>query len=217
MNTTSGKKQAKKPKPTLSKHELKEIYRKSFHLSSLIVPFSYRYLLNYDKSLAIAILLPLALIAVIFELLRLEHKTVKRIFYRLFGIMLRKHEMADLTGASYLLTSSVFTITLFPKEIAFIALSFLALGDTFAAIFGIRYGKRKFKGSYKSLEGSLACFVSCFTYALLFNIHPGMALIGALTATFAELSKIPVDDNIKLPIVTAIVMSIASIVIPVKL
>ncbi len=206
----------KKITPILSKHETKEIYRKSVHVASIILPLSYRYIFNYDKSLTVTVLLPLALIAVIIELFRLEHKTAKKIFYRIFGIMLRKHEVANLTGASYLLTSSVFTITLFPHDIAFISLSFLALGDTFAAVAGIRFGKRKLKNNYKSFEGSLACFVSCFIFALIYSIHPTMAFVGAIAATFAELSKIPIDDNIKLPIFTAIIMSLASIIIPVN-
>lgn len=201
----------------LTRRELKELYRKSIHISSIILPLSYRYILGYNKSLAIMILFPCAFIAVILELVRLENKSFKRIFYRVFGIMLRKHEMADLTGASYLLTASVFSIALFPPEIAFAALSFLSLGDTLAAIFGIRYGHRKIKGSSKSLEGSLACFVSCLAYALLFGLHPGMAFIGALTATYAELLNFPVNDNVKMPLITGIVMSFASIFIPITI
>ena len=202
---------------TPSKREQKELYRKLVHISSLMVPLSYRYLFHYDRALTLKILLPLAFLAIIVELVRLENKTVKKVFYRIFGIMLRKHEIVNLTGASYLLTSSVLTITLFPANIAFIALSFLAIGDTLAAIFGIRFGKRKIKDSYKSFEGCIACFAGCFIYALFFGIHPAMALTGALSATFAEVSRIPVDDNIKIPIITAIIMSLVSIIIPVTL
>ncbi len=201
----------------LTPKEIKEIYRKSVHLSSLILPLAYKFIFGYNKSLALSVLFPIAFIAIIIEIIRLEHRTVKRVFYRVFGIMLRKHEIANLTGASYLLTSTVFTVALFPAEIAFISLSFLALGDTFAAIFGIRFGKRKYKKSHKSFEGSIACFVSCFAYAILFGIHPAMALVGSLAATFAEASRIPIDDNIKLPIITAIIMSIFSIAIPIKI
>lgn len=201
----------------LTPKEVKEIYRKSIHISSLILPLAYRFIFGYNKSLALSFLFPLAFIAIIIEIIRLEHRTVKRVFYRVFGIMLRKHEIANLTGASYLLTAAVFTVALFPAEIAFISLSFLALGDTFAAIFGIRFGKRKYKNSHKSFEGSIACFVSCFAYAVMFGIHPAMALAGSFAATFAEASRIPVDDNIKLPITTAIVMSIFSIAIPIKI
>jgi dolichol kinase len=171
--------------------------------------------LGYNKRLAILVLLPLAVIAVIIEIVRLENRTVKRIFYKTFGIMLRKHEMVDFTGASYLLTSSVFTIVLFPREIAFAALSFLSVGDTMAAIIGTRYGRRKIIGTNKSLEGALACFSSCFAYVLAFGLHPNIALAGALAATISELSSFPLDDNLRIPIVSGIVMSIVSIFVPI--
>jgi dolichol kinase len=198
----------------LSRREVKEIYRKSVHISSLVLPLSYRYIFGYDRKLTIMVIFPLAFAAVIVELIRLEHRTVKRIFYRVFGIMMRKHEIANLTGASYLLTSTVFCIALFPKEIAFAALSFLALGDTFAAVFGIRFGRRKLINSYKSLEGSIACFAICLSYALIFQLHPVIALTGAFSATFAEMSRIPIDDNVKMPIISGIVMTITSIFVP---
>ncbi len=201
----------------LTRREIKELYRKSIHISSLALPLAYRYILGYNKTLAIAILFPFAFVALIVEIVRLENKTVKRIFYRVFGIMMRKHEVADFTGASYLLTATVFSIALFPRVIAFAALSFLSLGDTLAAVIGIRYGTRRFKGTAKSLEGSLACFTACFAYALIFGLHPGMALVGAFAASVAELLKLPIDDNVKIPIFTGFIMSLASIFIPVTL
>ena len=215
MKHNSNKEEPRKKRAIspLTHTELKELYRKSVHISSLALPLAYRFIFNYNKTLIITVLLPLAFIAIVFELVRLEHRTAKRVFYRIFGIMLRKHEIANLTGASFLLTASVFTIVLFPAEIAFISLSFLALGDTFAAVFGIRFGKRKYKKSYKSFEGSIACFVACFAYAIAFSVHPFLSFIAALAATFAESSRIPVDDNIKIPIITAVVMSIAQIAI----
>jgi dolichol kinase len=63
------------------------------------------------------------------------------------------------------------------------------------------------------LEGSLACFVSCAIFGLWWLSNPWLAVIGALTATAAELGKLPLDDNIKIPFTSALVMSIVSIFI----
>ena len=152
------------------------------------------------------VLIPLTVTALIIEIARIEHKTFKRIFYNLVGILLRKHEIHSFTGATYLMISAVLCIGFFPAEIAVVSLAFLAIGDTLAALVGIPLGKRKILKTSKSLEGSLACFAGCFVFGLFF-LNPVVALIGAFTATVAEFSRIPIDDNIKIPIVSGLVMS----------
>jgi dolichol kinase len=196
----------------MNERQKKEISRKAVHISSLLLPLAYRYVFHSNKKFAFTFLLPLTLLALIVEIARLEHRTVKRIFYNVFGIMLRKHELHEFTGATYLLISSLFCIAVFPKDITFVALAFLAIGDTLAAIIGISYGKRKLLRTKKSLEGSLACFIGTFIFALFF-LHPFIALVGAFFATVAEFSSIPVDDNIKIPLISGFFMSLANIIV----
>lgn len=203
----------------LSARQKKEFYRKSIHLGSLILPFSYYFVFGFQKAPALLVFFPLALISFIFDLVRLEHKSFKKVFYRFFGIMLRKHEISNFTGASYLLTSTVFCIALFPANIAFTALVYLSIGDTLAALFGLTFGKRNIKKTHKSLEGSLACFSSCFIFSLLMSFHPEMGLhplvglFGSYAATLAELFRFPIDDNIKIPIFAGFIMSLAGILV----
>lgn len=190
--------------------KVKEILRKSIHISSLSIPMFYRYVMHYNKAYSVLILFALAIISLVVEYFRLENRSFKKLFYGAFGIMLRKHELHDFTGASFLLTSSIICIAFFPRDIAFLALSFLAIGDTFAALTGMTVGKRKFAFTKKSLEGSLGCFISTFIFSL-FYIHPLIGLSGALSATIAELIDLPVDDNVRMPIISGIIMTITSI------
>ncbi len=188
-----------------------EIYRKLIHISSLAIPMSFRFIVS--RTVMLRVLIPLTLVVFVIEIIRLENKSLKRIFYRLFGIMLRRHEINNYTGASYLMVSAIFCISFFPADIAFLALSSLAIGDTFAAIIGMMYGKRKIRGSKKSLEGSLACFVTTCAYALMFGAHPMIAIVGGISTTIAETSPIPIDDNIKIPIISAVAMTAAQLFI----
>ena len=189
----------------MTEKQKKELYRKSFHISSILLPLSY-YFIFQNRKMMFLILVPLTVIALVIDIARLEHKTFKRIFFNLVGIMLRKHEIHNFTGATYMMISAVLCIGFFPKEIAVVSLAFLAIGDTLAAIVGIPYGKRKILNTDKSLEGSLACFAGCFVFGLLF-LNPVVAFFGAFTATVAEFSWIPIDDNIKIPIASGLVMS----------
>ena len=124
-----------------------------------------------------------------------------------------------ISGATYLLFSVMFCVAIFEPVIAFCAMAYVSIGDTFAALVGMTWGKRKFKGMNKSLEGSLACFVSTFVFGLFFlgspitpRAQPVLALVGALTATIAELVNIPVDDNVKIPILSGLALTLAGIV-----
>ncbi|MCK5051344.1 MAG: phosphatidate cytidylyltransferase [Candidatus Cloacimonetes bacterium] len=190
----------------MTEKQKKELFRKSFHVSSILLPLSYYFIFHYNRKLMFLILVPLTVTALIIEIARIEHKTFKRIFYNLVGILLRKHEIHNFTGATYLMMSALLCIGFFPADIAVVSLAFLAIGDTLAALVGIPLGKRKILNTSKSLEGSLACFAGCFVFGLFF-LNPVVALIGAFTATVAEFSRIPIDDNIKIPIISGLVMS----------
>ncbi len=207
-----------------------EIYRKLIHLGSLVIPFLYYFYIRNAK-IAVAILLPIALLCLIIDASRMENPKLKNKFYKLFGANLRAEETTQLTGASYLLTSSVVSIVIFPREIAFLAISYLAIGDTFAALVGQSFGKRKIKHTNKTLEGLLGSFVSCsifglFIYFLKFqNVYTNpltkvdsspyviMILAGALTASVVEVIDFHINDNITIPIISGVVMSVFFIII----
>jgi len=188
-----------------------EFARKFIHISSILLPLSYRYLFNNNKQVTILVFLVLVIISMAIELLRLENKNFRKYFYFIFGVMLRRHEIQNFTGASYLLISAIVCIAFFPADIAFVAMAFLSIGDTFAALIGINFGKRKFKSSKKSFEGTLACFASTFLFGIFF-IPLAIALTGAIAASIAELINIPIDDNVKIPVLSCIVMSLTYII-----
>ena len=83
-----------------------------------------------------------------------------------------------------------------------------------ATIIGEQYGKPIL--SNKSLEGSVACLVSCLLVGVLMTrispaITPQTALAGAVTATIVELLPIPVDDNLTIPVISAGMMTLAKL------
>jgi dolichol kinase len=144
--------------------------------------------------------------------MRLENKSFRKYFYMIFGVMLRQHEINNISGASYLLVSAIVCVAFMPPDIAFVSMAFLSIGDTFAALVGINLGKRKFIKSKKSFEGTLACFTSTFMFGLFF-LNPVIALSGAMMASIAELIDIRIDDNVKIPILSGIAMSVTYIVV----
>ena len=181
-----------------------EYKRKGVHLLALSIPIGYFFV---SQRAALSILIPVTLISVAFDFIRILNLPGHRILDYLFGPMLRAHEEIDLTGGSYILFASTLCIFLFAKPVALAAIGFIILGDIFSAIVGRKYGKISFGD--KTLEGSLGFFVACL---LITVAVPDLALwvgvIGGLVAALVEALDLPVDDNLAVPIVSGLIMEL---------
>lgn len=176
-----------------------ELKRKAIHLASFSIPLGY-YLTpdlwqrDWERALLAAVILSLAI-----EVFRLNHMPTRNLFRHFFGELLRNHEEVSLLGSTYLLIACLLSIHLFPKPIAVLALSFLIVGDTMAAIVGKWLGRVRIFD--KTLEGSLACLATCYALTLFVPEVPfHVAVVGAVTATVFELLPIPLDDNFRIPL-----------------
>ena len=104
--------------------------------------------------------------------------------------------------------ASLLTLLTFPKPIALIAITTLALADPASAIVGITWGRRRLLPN-KSLEGSSAfLLVTCAVAATVLylgssasggEIARAASLIGLAAATF-ELVPLRIDDNLTIPL-----------------
>jgi len=150
---------------------------------------------------------------ILLDYIRLHVGSVKKLFLMLFGQLLRRRELNTLTGGSYLLLASVVAVFLFPDRGVFIAaISYLVIGDTVAALFGLRFGRaRLFR---KTVAGTSACLVSCLIVAYIvcklpnINLPFYIGVIGALIATIVEALPVEVNDNVVIPIFAGAVMQI---------
>jgi len=154
------------------------------------------------------------------DFLRLRTTSVKSVFIVLFGSMLRRKELSSLTGASYLMLASLVCMLIFGPTpegrvsgVFIAAISFLALGDTAAAIVGLSLGRvRIFR---KSLEGTLAGLLVCVGVAWVVAILPGLdfplgiGILGAVSASVVEALPIEVNDNVVIPLLSGTVMMVA--------
>ena len=184
-----------------------ELKRKAIHLASLAIPLGYyvspaSWYVWWERGLLAAVILSLAI-----EVFRLNHPRTRHVFRHFFGELLRNHEEATLLGSTYLLIACLLTIHLFPKPVAVLALCFLIVGDTVAAIVGKWIGRIPIFG--KTLEGSLACFAVCYGLtAVMPGIPFPVGLVGAAVATLFELLPIPLDDNFRIPLSAGFAMEL---------
>ena len=183
-----------------------ELIRKMIHLCSLSFPIIYYFISRYD---AIVILSGLTLFSLSIELLRYLSPKVGEIFIRLFGFLMREHEMdkkkKNLSGATYVFLSALISVLIFPKVIFLTAFTVLIISDTSAALIGRRFGKHQFLA--KSLEGTLAFFVSAVIVVLVTpkilyvpaEYYFGILAV-ALGAIAENISYGWADDNMTIPL-----------------
>jgi len=193
-------------------HYKDEILRKLIHLCSLSIPVVYYFI---PRSTALIIIGIMTAIALFFDLGRYLSSTIGKIFYKFFGFMLRQHELdhkkRNLNGATYVLLSAFICVLLFPKVIVVTAFAILIISDTTAALIGRRFGKHKFL--FKSLEGTLAFFLSGVVVVLLspkIEYRFSEYVIGIIATAFGaiveNISFGLADDNLVIPISVGIAM-----------
>ncbi len=147
------------------------------------------------------------------DLVRLRLPVLGERLYTFFAPVLRGGEASRITGATYFLIGSLVSVLAFPRDIAILAILFLSLGDSSAAIIGIWKGRVRLWG--KSLEGDAACLVVCLAISLLFASISGrpaltVALVGAVFAAIFQALPLPINDNLTIPIGSGLAMLAAN-------
>jgi dolichol kinase len=188
-----------------------EVLRKGIHLCSLSIPIIYYFI---SREAGLAILIPIAAGFLAVDLARYYHPPTATLFYRIFGWMLRSHEVSGtrkrLNGATYVLFSATLCVLIFPKLITVTAFAVLIMSDSSAALIGRRWGRHPLLS--KSWEGSLAFFVSALLVVAVtpkYGLGGGEYAIGvvaALVGTIVELTSIRIDDNFSIPLSIGAVM-----------
>ena len=179
-----------------------EAWRKALHLSTLLLPV---WILWADEPWRMRGLVFAFLFFLTVDVLRLRWSPMRQWLHRRIHGSLRTAERARLTSAHYLTFSACVLAWWLPASMAATALVVPVVGDAAAALVGRRFGRRRI--GHKSLEGSAAFFLTGMAAGWLCLGEQPLALAAAvLAATIVELLPLPVDDNLSVPLVTALVL-----------
>jgi len=120
-----------------------------------IRPFAIIFLIFYSiftKVPSLYILGSVTLFLVAFDIFRLMHKKTNEVLKTKVKALLRKNEIKTFSSFTIFFVALFLTLLIFPKEVAFIASSFLIYGDIFGKLFGLAFGRHKILN--KTLEGT---------------------------------------------------------------
>jgi len=166
---------------------------------------------------AVYILGTCACVMYIFEQVRVSYPEYADKFNIVTKYFLRAEEQLQESASVPYAMAILLTIITFPKTVAVTSIYILAIADPLSAIIGIKLGKHPWSRG-KSLEGSAAFFVSAFlcivlTFSNVLGYTFGvwiLALIGAFIGTLFEAIPLRVDDNLTIPLFSAVTLWILS-------
>ena len=174
-----------------------ELVRKAIHLQSVAVPAAYA--LGVPRLPLLLLLLLLLVTALVVEVARHRSPRVRAGFSRVFAVLLRDHEHAGLSGATWLLLSFFLVLLLLPRQAAIAAMWAVSLGDASAALAGRWVGRHRLTSSSKTVEGSVACAAISFIGAwLVAGLPVGVSIGVGILAAAAEWPGHPLDDNLRI-------------------
>ena len=200
-----------------------ELKRKAIHLSALAIPIG---LLIVGRTSALWILVPIAVVALIADIAHQRLEVAHRLVVRCFQPLMRPAELPPfggplvLNGATWMCVSATLCVVFYAEPVAAAALIMLMLGDAAAAIIGRRFGRHRFSRSDKSWESSIAFFGTALLaaaplalpglmnglgYLPLSVLHLG---VGALIASTIEALPLPLDDNVRVPLLAGLAMTL---------
>ena len=153
-----------------------------------------------------------ALLALAMEASRFRVGVFNRLFMLVFAPILKQSEVSEISGATWFLIAAFFTFYFYGPEVALPVLLFLAVGDPVAALVGARTPGPRFWG--KSPSGGVAFVLAALAvWALVCAVGFGQwswaVIIAAVAAALVELSPLPVDDNLTVPLIAGAVMTLA--------
>jgi dolichol kinase len=188
-------------------------FRKMYHvLASSLFPLAYLYPpFHWSASECRKWLLIVSgacfLVSFILDFLRLRDHEFNSWFMGIFSEFIRRTETNKFNGSTFLCLAFFIVVFCFSRNVAITAMFFLSLGDAAAELGGKNFGRLKIYG--KSLEGTIAFFLVAFLIAYVLFENWQIAVIGALTGALVELFSFDLDDNLTVPIGSALALSCA--------
>ena len=191
-----------------------ELYRKIAHFMLLAIPIAYYYLGKWQSLIIFA---SLACVIVSLDYLRRKSPKIKNIFNKIFGVILREHEVEGdiLCGASFVAISTCINFLIFKPEIAVTAFAIFVVSDGLAALVGRNFPSKPF--FEKSVTGAAAFFISglvvLIVCALIYDAKFGFYFFGlfalaVVTIIESRPSLFKTDDNLTITLGFSISMTL---------
>lgn len=194
------------------------MYRKGLHLLLLLIPLAYVML---GKWVSLVIFSVLTTGVVSLDYMRRTNPKVQEIFAKIFGLVLRPHELAGdkLSGASWVGLAACLNFLIFKEEIAVTGFIIMVISDAAAAIVGRNFPSKPF--FEKTVSGATAFAATGFIILVVCGIFFqakfwfylfGLFALFCVTMFESRPSIFKIDDNFTIPIGFSVIMTFFDII-----
>ncbi|MBS3136733.1 hypothetical protein J4401_07310 [Candidatus Woesearchaeota archaeon] len=116
-------------------------------------------------------------------------------------------------GSLFYLIGAVFSVILFPKDVAAASIMILAVGDSVPKLFGILVSEGKLP-SKKTLYGGIAMGIAVSFLFASFMLRWEEALVSSIVAVYLGTMDIGIDDNLIVPLSAGFIILAVRLILP---
>lgn len=201
------------------------LMRKSWHVGTGLLGLWAHEALDLSAHQTATILLGVALVGLLIDFVRLRSPFLNRIVLRSMKSFMRESEKLNYSGLPFYALGVSLSLFFFDEGLAILAILFLIFSDPISSIFGILYGRNEIL-PHKSLQGSLAGFLACYTLCVAYSLeylgHPNLfdvlvfSILGGIIGMSSELvsSVLKVDDNLTIPLISSLGLTFVNAFVP---
>jgi diacylglycerol kinase (CTP) len=165
----------------------------------------------------------LAIAGFAIDFLRKKYRPLNSIVLKVMGPLMRRSEKEGMTGLPFYALGCSLSLYFYDRDIAILSIMFLVFSDPISSFFGVLYGKDKLLPN-KSLQGAVAGFFTCYLICLFYTMNTstiGMHILtfsiicGVIGSASELISAFNVDDNLTIPVLSGLGMTLLNHFIPV--
>lgn len=150
------------------------------------------------------------------DFLRKKYRPLNSIVLKVMGPLMRRSEKEGMTGLPFYALGCSLALYFYDRDIAILAIMFLVFSDPISSFFGVLYGKDKLLPN-KSLQGAVAGFFTCYLICLFYTMNTStigthiltFSIVSGIIGSTSELiSAFNVDDNLTIPVLSGLGMTL---------
>lgn len=183
-------------------------WRRLFHMGAGVAMAAFVHRMGPGSALPVALLAGALAAALVLDWVRLRSRVANTTFFRRFSALASPREARKPASSTWFLIGALTVLVFAPHGFFAPALLVLALADPAASLVGRLWGRHKLgKGSW---EGTGAFFLVALAVLVPFaGLSAG--LIAALAVAVAEVVPSGIDDNLTVPLATAIALWVVGV------